>query len=804
MVSTGDTRGPIDAFVSYARSSSTMQAASLKEGLETFDRRWDRKRRTYVFLDDQSMSANASLQSAIEGALNRAGWLILLLSEAAAASPWVDREVVWWLTHKGPETLLLVHIDGTVAWAENDFTVDSTAVPPALRGTLSQEPRWIDLQWFAERDDPANDPAFESVVLQLYCPLKGLERAEAVAQRDANVRTAKRLARGAIAGLTLLALGASAAGVAALVQARRANEQAEIARAQTVVAASQTLAARAGSVVNTNYGLAQLLAVQGYELHDNAQTRAAVYDVARAAGNLTHWIEAPADVTAVHFPPEGGVLVGLENGEVLRWNLEEHRLEPLLRLEERVRIVASDDSGQVVVAQADDEAVLWYRGDVVAASSYFGDPAVSRDGQRALIGDQLVDVPTGSSVPNGLYDDIAKSVYELAFSPDGSEMVVLTFDSMERYRVMPGGLDLVSSAPLNHVARNYEAAYFARDGSAFAAFRGVRPWARVWLADGDGNVSGEAPTEGLLPGTIAVSDGGTKLAAFGTNRIVVSEPVPCDEDRMCVRDKDAVSISLTGLGSATVAAFQGDSELVAAAGKSLAIWSLQAAGRGVVQGRSGLPEEGVRPNLAVLKDGSAAGLVDWSTDELVIIQRDPYQVSRVQLGSEVYSAITSADGESFVLVNIDGEPVEWIAADGRAIEPVAPGEADGWSRADNGMWIDEESLTEVRVLDSSGNVVIVAPIPMPMNSHGWIYTVYGLSGDGSQLYVVTGENADDPDKEVQIWPTGAVADTAEGGAMDLRQLVDEACNLVGRALRTDEWDPALVGVPEPPRRACAR
>jgi hypothetical protein len=71
-----------------------------------------------------------------------------MASPDAAASPWVDREVRWWLEHRSVDRLLVVLTEG-------EF---DAALPPALAGRSGFAPRWIDLRWLhdVEQVDQAN------------------------------------------------------------------------------------------------------------------------------------------------------------------------------------------------------------------------------------------------------------------------------------------------------------------------------------------------------------------------------------------------------------------------------------------------------------------------------------------------------------------------------------------------------------------------------------------------------------------------------------------------------------------------
>ena len=47
--------------------------------------------------------------------MDQSSWFVLLLSEDAAGSVWVDREVAWWLEHKDASRIIPVVTDGELA-----------------------------------------------------------------------------------------------------------------------------------------------------------------------------------------------------------------------------------------------------------------------------------------------------------------------------------------------------------------------------------------------------------------------------------------------------------------------------------------------------------------------------------------------------------------------------------------------------------------------------------------------------------------------------------------------------------------
>src|SRR5690349_4642107 len=105
-----------DAFISYSHAVDGRLAPALQRGLQRFAKAWYRARAVRVFRDDDSLSANPGLWPAIEDALDRSRFLLLLASPEAAASSWVEKEAGHWLRHNGTETLLIALTAGDISW----------------------------------------------------------------------------------------------------------------------------------------------------------------------------------------------------------------------------------------------------------------------------------------------------------------------------------------------------------------------------------------------------------------------------------------------------------------------------------------------------------------------------------------------------------------------------------------------------------------------------------------------------------------------------------------------------------------
>src|SRR4029450_10527827 len=96
------------AFMSYSHAADGVLAPAFRLALHRFAKPWYKTRALTVFLDQSSLSANPGLWGAIENALASASHFILLASPESAASPWVRKEIEWWLQHRSMETMLVL------------------------------------------------------------------------------------------------------------------------------------------------------------------------------------------------------------------------------------------------------------------------------------------------------------------------------------------------------------------------------------------------------------------------------------------------------------------------------------------------------------------------------------------------------------------------------------------------------------------------------------------------------------------------------------------------------------------------
>jgi hypothetical protein len=104
------------AFISYSHATDNELGPLLQEGIEKFAKPWYRPRARRVFLDNSVLAAESDLTQAILAGLSNAEHFLLLASPASAQSPWVAREVAWWLENRDRRTLFVLLTDGAAVW----------------------------------------------------------------------------------------------------------------------------------------------------------------------------------------------------------------------------------------------------------------------------------------------------------------------------------------------------------------------------------------------------------------------------------------------------------------------------------------------------------------------------------------------------------------------------------------------------------------------------------------------------------------------------------------------------------------
>lgn len=360
-----------NAFISYSHAADSALAQALQQGLHRLAKLWWRPPTLRIFRDQTSLSASAALWPEIERQLARSDWLILMASPQAAGSPWVARELQWWLDHRPVDRLLIVISGGELAWERHAGDFDwarTTCLPPVLRGHCRDEPLYVDLRW-AGTVDPLTlrHPRFRDAVLTLASRLHGLTKDALDSDDLRQHRRLQQVAMGAAAMLGALAL---ATGLA-LWNFWQARGEAQ---ANWREARSRELAARALSelaVPNTDRIDPLLLALMAWRLAPTGEAQGALTRVTEANpmfSGLTGWHSAGLADWAFSADGQQLVTVGLDGSLQARAAPDWRPLGPMAggAPPQTSGVSIAPDSRQVLVWSDDGALALWAPGEAAA------------------------------------------------------------------------------------------------------------------------------------------------------------------------------------------------------------------------------------------------------------------------------------------------------------------------------------------------------------------------------------------------------------------------------------------------------
>ncbi len=283
-----------DAFISYSHAADGKLAPAVQRGLSRLTKRWNQRQALRVFRDDTGLAVSPHLWGSIVQALDHARYFVLLASPNAAASEWVNKEVEHWRGMHGVETILPVLTDGTWEWddATRDFTAGSTAVPVALRGAFTEEPRHLDLHWARDDDHLSlHNTRFRGAVAELAAPMHGASKEDLESEDLRQQRKTLRLARGAVVLLAVLTIGAIVGAGLAVANAHRADQQRR-------AAVARELAATSGNLVDENLPAALVLAAAAQKTEAGSAARRALLRATLAGPQLERSIRRGGSVIA--------------------------------------------------------------------------------------------------------------------------------------------------------------------------------------------------------------------------------------------------------------------------------------------------------------------------------------------------------------------------------------------------------------------------------------------------------------------------------------------------------------------------
>ena len=304
-----------DAFISYSHAKDKPIAAALQSVVQKLGKPWYRRRALRVFRDDTSLSATPHLWPSIEAALAQSRYLILLASPEAARSPWIAKEVDYWLMHRSPDTLFIGLTAGELAWDQNagDFQWSAdTPLPQALKGRFTAEPRWVDLHAFREGADPRSEQLRE-LGADFAAAIHGMPKEDLLSQEVRQQRRALALAWSSAGTLAVLL------GLAVWLW-REAVWQRDL-------ALSRSLVNESNNKLDTEPDIAMLLSLEALKIRETPDTQASLLAALQSEPALVAYLRGHlAPVSSVTITPDGRTAIsGDENGLILFWDLESQK-----------------------------------------------------------------------------------------------------------------------------------------------------------------------------------------------------------------------------------------------------------------------------------------------------------------------------------------------------------------------------------------------------------------------------------------------------------------------------------------------
>jgi WD40 repeat protein len=664
-----------DAFMSYSHALDGTLAPTFQRELERFAKPWYRTRSLRVFRDDVSLGAHPGLWTSIEQALTRSDWFLLMASPEAARSPWVDREVRWWLANRSPQNLLIALTGGELTWAEQGSDAGgpaATSLPPALRGALREEPRWVDLRWLREATNvDRSNPRLRDCAADIAAAIRRTPKDLLVGEHIRQHRRAMLLARGAVSALAVLLVTAVVAAAVAVGQRDKAQDRARVATARQ-------LAALAVSNLGSHLDLAQLYAVAAYRMEDDPLTRSALFQAVTASRHLVRVLPVGAQAGAVAGAGTARVAVaGTGDGRLIRWDLARNAVSQVRAGSTKIIWIATDGTGGRTVASNGSTLFIWNGADSVP--------------------------PTALPVPQPLPpEDLPQQYRYLAISPSGRTVAAIRQGGGNDARLLL--LDGATGRVLR--ARKAEPTWSAvglPDDRTLTAADGIGDWSRlsvatlrvtagggqpatpgdayyccgfsadarysVWakynivnlLANQPGPPAAQALTTTVplrYPDRSTVSADGTEMAVAGGGALYVTPTSP---------DSENPPEQLTGTGNVDSVAFVGGNrQLVSSTGSTLMFWDLRQPSR-ITTGRAvdatDTPNAGDQPLLGISPDGRHLALSGADTYRPVggsgnLVVADVGESARGQLVTAPFAdavPVWSADGGRLLLVGSNGD-----------------------------------------------------------------------------------------------------------------------------------------------------
>jgi WD40 repeat protein len=578
------------AFISYSHAADGMLAPALQAGLQRLAKPWFRLPVIKIFRDQTSLSANPALWSEIERNLDASEYFVLMASDVAARSVWVQRELAWWMANRPIERVLIVVTDGEIRWNSDTTDFDwpvTTCLPMNLKGSFREEPLYVDMRWAHGRNDLSLRHAqFRAGILNLAAPLHGRPKDELDSEDIRQHRRLRAASWSAVGAIAVLAMGATIAAFIAVQNANRAVRNAITAISRQYAVESQ-LRIRDGRL-----GEAMVSGLKAIRTDDTMEARTAVFEVLQASWDFHAVLRLHnAPVRAATFRSEGKELLTWSTDNTLVvWDVARRQPtgKPLHGEPVDIQCAAFSPDGRLLATgTAGGIVILWDTGTLkrrqefpVGGVGAITSLAFNADGTRLASGYSIDgtivvwDLVSSTRVAvDFARDDLShdSSVSGLSFSKDGRYLAAANWNpgsSVAVWKLATGGL-VATLSP--------SSSFWVNDSVAFLS----------------GNEGGNEPANYLVTGS---SEGAVQLY-----RQTEDSRTPFQHIRTSLQNQGRIPV-ITG----------GDGVLAAGGGDGLvSVWS-QLAGEPVIPAswaKASVESLAFSPNAEYLAAGTADGTV---------------------------------------------------------------------------------------------------------------------------------------------------------------------------------------------------
>jgi WD40 repeat protein len=766
-----------DAFLSYSHESDRALATALARNLATFAKPWYRLRSISVFRDEASLPVTPALWPTIAASLDDAAFLIVLASRASAESPWVDKEICYWITratctepaklHESQidqdrvERVMLLLTDGELAWNNEADDFDwskTTAVSKSFRKIFSAMPLWLDLRSLLTPDSRSIDSTNTDYITSLAKILSPIRRQSVetlLATNDREHRKTIVLFRSLSVSLAFVAgLSLWLAWVA--IQSRniaQANER----RARHNLASSNLLSAeRSRSEGHTAESLHQLLAVIEQIPPEDPLLYSTRCLLAETARGLVVTLPHHRPVIDAFFSPDGTRVVTIADSAARVWTRAVRYREPLvLKHETKLTCGAfSPDSTRIATASDDGVLRLWRADSGKQIASFIAHKGriaclnFSPDGSRLVTASEdktahIWDVATGLQIGQPLVH--SDKVRYASFSPNGQQLVTACYDKAARLWDLRTRKQIGSN--LSHDHNNGGIVVYAAfsPNGAWIATSGGDNTAKLWNAQ-DQSLKASLPHESLVHSAVFSSDCRYVVTASADNTAKIWELETAKQIGLTLRHQDDVFS----------ASFSPDGQRVLTAS---------------------------RDHIAQLWDSKTGVPVG----------------APLRHADEVYAAVFSSDGRSIITAGEDHIARIWNNEIGLPAG-ILRHEADVMNAAfslDGRLIVTASYDKTAQIWDAK----TYAPIGTPLKHKNWVrQALFSPSGDR----IVTATTRSLPkESTMTLWdaasftqigtPVDVQAETVElTYAAEGKKLFSTSGDFVGRNFTLGEWDADLM------------